>query len=127
MAKKSRKQKRKSRPQSTDGNNISYPAFDAKEWHPLDNEIDKNRDKKYMRTIKPRSEGQKTLMEAIKEYNLTFAVGPAGTGKTYLAIAAAVEALEAGTVERIILSRPAMEAGESLGYLPGNAGAPPCT
>ncbi len=89
-------------------------------WHPLDDEIDNNRDKKYMKTIKPRSEGQAHLMQAIKDYNLTMAMGPAGTGKTYLAIAAAVDALEKGEVERIILSRPAMEAGESLGYLPGD-------
>ncbi len=59
-------------------------------------------------------------MTAIKGYNLTLAVGPAGTGKTYLAIAAAVEALEKGSVERIVLSRPAMEAGESIGFLPGD-------
>ncbi len=59
-------------------------------------------------------------MEAIASHNLTIAIGPAGTGKTYLAICAAVEALEKGKVEKIILSRPAMEAGESLGYLPGD-------
>ncbi len=89
-------------------------------WHPLDGEIDAGRDKKYVKNIKPRSEGQAKLMQAIKDYSLTFAVGPAGTGKTYLAICAAVEALEAGKVERIILSRPAMEAGESIGFLPGD-------
>jgi phosphate starvation-inducible PhoH-like protein len=59
-------------------------------------------------------------MKAIDEYNLTLSIGPAGTGKTYLAVAAAVNALQSGKVERIILSRPAMEAGESLGYLPGD-------
>jgi phosphate starvation-inducible PhoH-like protein len=59
-------------------------------------------------------------MKAIDEYNLTLSIGPAGTGKTYLAVAAAVDALQSGKVERIILSRPAMEAGESLGYLPGD-------
>jgi len=58
-------------------------------------------------------------MKAIDEYNLTLAIGPAGTGKTYIAISKAVEALEKGEVERIILSRPAMEAGESIGFLPG--------
>ncbi len=89
-------------------------------WHPLDAEIDRGRDKKYVKNVQPRSEGQKALMEAIRTHNLTLAVGPAGTGKTYLAICAAVDALEAGTIERIILSRPAMEAGESLGYLPGD-------
>ncbi len=89
------------------------------DWHPLDNAIDGRRDKKYVKNIKPRSEGQAKLMQAIEEYNLTLAVGPAGTGKTYIAISKAVEALEKGEVERIILSRPAMEAGESIGYLPG--------
>ena len=59
-------------------------------------------------------------MEAIDEKNLIMALGPAGTGKTYIAIAKAVEALEAGKVGRIVLSRPAVEAGESLGYLPGD-------
>ncbi|MBL4589467.1 MAG: PhoH family protein [Alphaproteobacteria bacterium] len=92
----------------------------SKKWHPLGEEIENSRDKKYIKTIKPRSEGQAELISAIKEHNLTMAMGPAGTGKTYLAIAAAVDALENGEVERIILSRPAMEAGESLGYLPGD-------
>jgi len=58
-------------------------------------------------------------MQAIKEHNLCLALGPAGTGKTYLAIAAAVEALEAGEIDRIILSRPAIDAGENIGFLPG--------
>mgnify|MGYP000043386547 CR=1 FL=1 len=88
-------------------------------WDPLESEIDNHRDKSYIKTVKPRSDGQKQLMQAIDDYSLTLALGPAGTGKTYLAIAKAVEALEKGEVERIILSRPAMEAGESLGYLPG--------
>jgi phosphate starvation-inducible PhoH-like protein len=93
---------------------------DKKSWHPLDDQIDNARDKKYVKNIKPRSEGQAALMTAMDTHNLTIAIGPAGTGKTYLAITKAVEALEAGKVERIILSRPAMEAGESLGYLPGD-------
>lgn len=100
--------------------NIIHPAFDDNGWHPLDGEIDQARDKSYIKTIKPRSDGQRDLMEAIKSHNLTLAIGPAGSGKTYLAISAAVEALEKGKVEKIILSRPAMEAGESLGYLPGD-------
>ena len=103
--------------------NVVHTVFDdlgTQDWHPLDREIDQARDKSYMRKIKPRSDGQRALMEAIKEHNLTIALGPAGCGKTYLAISAAVEALDAGKVERIILSRPAMEAGESLGYLPGD-------
>jgi phosphate starvation-inducible PhoH-like protein len=88
-------------------------------WDPLDDKIDGMRDKKYVKNIKPRSDGQRILMEAIETKCLTLALGPAGTGKTYLAVAKAVEALEAGRIERIILSRPAMEAGESLGFLPG--------
>jgi phosphate starvation-inducible PhoH-like protein len=94
-------------------------AFDTGSWDPLESEIDRNRDKSYLKTIKPRSDGQKELMDAIDNKNLTLALGPAGTGKTYLAVAKAVESLERGDVEKIILSRPAMEAGESLGYLPG--------
>lgn len=103
------------------GQHMNQPAFmmDDLAWDPLDEQIDRNRDKKYVKNIKPRSEGQKALMEAIDNFSLTLAMGPAGTGKTYLAIAAAVEALEAGEVDRIILSRPAMESGESIGYLPG--------
>src|SRR5207253_5495296 len=66
------------------------------------------------------SEGQQRLMAAIERHNLTIALGPAGTGKTYLAVSAAVAALEAGEVGRIVLTRPAVEAGESLGYLPGD-------
>jgi phosphate starvation-inducible protein PhoH and related proteins len=100
--------------------NIVHTSFDDMEWHPLDTAIDNARDKSYMRKVKPRTDGQRDLMDAIKSHNLTMAIGPAGSGKTYLAISAAVEALEEGKVEKIILSRPAMEAGESLGYLPGD-------
>jgi phosphate starvation-inducible PhoH-like protein len=66
------------------------------------------------------SPAQQLLMDAIDEKSVVLALGPAGTGKTYLAIAKAVEALEAGKVGRIVLSRPAVEAGESLGFLPGD-------
>jgi phosphate starvation-inducible PhoH-like protein len=74
----------------------------------------------YVKHVKARSEGQQRLITAIDNHNLVFAIGPAGTGKTFLAIAAAVDAFEAGKVERIILSRPAVEAGEKIGYLPGD-------
>lgn len=87
-------------------------------WHPLQEE--ERREQKYVKNVKARSIGQQALMDSMKERDLTFAVGPAGSGKTYLAIASAVEALEAGEVDRIILSRPAIESGESLGYLPGD-------
>ena len=79
-----------------------------------------DRDQSYVRKVRPRSDNQRILMEAIESKPLTIAVGPAGTGKTYLAICAAVEALESGSVSRIVLSRPAVEAGENLGFLPGD-------
>ena len=122
MAKKSmsRKSRKNRHYESLRENNIVHPRFESNDWHPLDDEIDGRRDQKYVKNIKPRSEGQESLLKALKDYNLTLAIGPAGTGKTYLAISAAVEALEKGRIERIILSRPAMEAGESLGYLPGD-------
>jgi phosphate starvation-inducible PhoH-like protein len=81
---------------------------------------DVDRDQSYLRKVRPRSDNQRVLMEAIGKQALTLALGPAGTGKTYLAITAAVEALEEGRIARIVLSRPAVEAGENLGYLPGN-------
>jgi phosphate starvation-inducible protein PhoH and related proteins len=78
------------------------------------------REQSYRRRVRPQSDGQQRLMAAIERHNLTVALGPAGTGKTYLAVSAAVAALEAGEVGRIVLTRPAIEAGESLGYLPGD-------
>lgn len=91
-------------------------------WSPLGHGPNANddRDQGYLKTIKPKSPGQAQLIEAIETRNLIVALGPAGTGKTYLAIAKAVEALEAGKVGRIVLSRPAIEAGESIGFLPGD-------
>lgn len=116
MAKKNRKNRKDI--------NVVHSDFDRGDkkggWHPLEDEINGRRDQKYVKNIKPRSDGQAELMKAIDTHSLTMAIGPAGTGKTYIAIAKAAEALEKGTIERIILSRPAMEAGESLGYLPGN-------
>ncbi|MEI6439599.1 MAG: PhoH family protein [Alphaproteobacteria bacterium] len=87
-------------------------------WSPLAHHND-DREQGYLKTIKAKSPGQESLIAAINEKNLVMALGPAGTGKTYLAIAKAVEALEAGKVGRIVLSRPAVEAGESIGFLPG--------
>lgn len=70
--------------------------------------------------IGPRTKGQREYVETIKKYDIVFGIGPAGTGKTYLAMASAVEALKKQEMRRIILTRPAIEAGESLGYLPGD-------
>ncbi|RJP28721.1 MAG: PhoH family protein [Candidatus Omnitrophota bacterium] len=70
--------------------------------------------------IGPRTKGQQEYVQAIRAYDIVFGIGPAGTGKTYLAMAAAVEALKKHEVRRIILTRPAIEAGESLGFLPGD-------
>ncbi|MGV8977392.1 MAG: PhoH family protein [Cellulomonas sp.] len=72
------------------------------------------------RTIRPKTEGQKDYVDAIDRNTVTFGIGPAGTGKTYLAMAKAVQALQARQVSRIVLTRPAVEAGERLGYLPGS-------
>ena len=70
--------------------------------------------------VGPRSPGQAVYMEALTAHEMVFGVGPAGTGKTYLAVAQAVAMLQAGKVDRIVLSRPAVEAGERLGFLPGD-------
>ena len=71
------------------------------------------------KAIAPRTEGQKEYVDAIRRSTVTFAIGPAGTGKSYLAVASAIKALQDKEVSRIILTRPAVEAGEKLGYLPG--------
>ncbi len=70
--------------------------------------------------VRPRTNGQKRYIDAIRKNDVLFAVGPAGTGKTYLAVGLAVAALKEGKVSRVVLVRPAVEAGESLGYLPGD-------
>ncbi len=95
-----------------------------KRSHELDHQRQKQqepqRDQAYVKNVQPRTEGQARLMQAIDNSNLVLALGPAGTGKTYLAIAKAVEALRAGQVSRIVLCRPAVDAGENIGYLPGD-------
>jgi len=75
--------------------------------------------KTYRATVRARSVGQDAYLHAIEEHDIVFSIGPAGTGKTYLAVAAAVAALRRKEVTRIVLARPAVEAGESLGFLPG--------
>lgn len=83
----------------------------------FEDEITKNKKGK---PIRVKTLGQKVYVNAINQHDLVFSVGPAGTGKTYLSIVKAVQALKMGTVKRIILTRPAVEAGESLGFLPGD-------
>ncbi len=111
-------------PYPEDGKVRRFPGSDRGGWSPLQGQEVRNheesREQGYLKTIKPKSDGQAELMKAIDDRNLVLALGPAGTGKTYLAIAKAVEALEAGKVGRIVLSRPAIEAGESIGFLPGD-------
>jgi phosphate starvation-inducible PhoH-like protein len=75
------------------------------------------------RIVRAKTLGQKRYVDSIRENTMVFGIGPAGTGKTYLAMACAVEALVTGAVRRIILSRPAVEAGERLGFLPGDLAA----
>jgi phosphate starvation-inducible PhoH-like protein len=70
--------------------------------------------------IKPKTEGQRLYIDAVLKHDLTFCLGPAGTGKTYLAVAAAASMLKHGQAKRIVLARPAVEAGERLGFLPGD-------
>ena len=79
-----------------------------------------NSNSKYRKNIVPKTEGQQSYIDAIDKNSIIMGLGPAGTGKTYLAVAKAVESLFSGSVDRIILSRPAIEAGENLGFLPGD-------
>ena len=104
--------------------NAHYPdtdnvrrLFDEPQWSPTE---ESNRGQKYRKNVRAQNESQQAMLDAIGEKPLVFAIGSAGTGKTYIAVAKAVEALEAGDARRIILSRPAVEAGESLGFLPGD-------
>ncbi|MCP5368158.1 MAG: PhoH family protein [Hyphomicrobiales bacterium] len=95
----------------------SAPAARDPQWDPLAGE---RREQSYRRTLRPYNDNQRRLLDAMDSHNVVLACGPAGTGKTYLAIAKAVEALEEGRVGRVVLTRPAVEAGENLGYLPGD-------
>ncbi len=87
----------------------------------LEDEVNRNGAiRTYKRNIKPRGKNQKNYVSAIFDYDIGFGIGPAGTGKTYLAVACAVNSLMANQVSRILLVRPAVEAGEKLGFLPGD-------
>jgi phosphate starvation-inducible protein PhoH and related proteins len=116
MAKRS--QRSKSREHLSADQNV-HPLFPNRPWSPHDRDQE-NRDRRYVKNVRAMSPAQQQLMDAIDAQSVVLALGPAGTGKTYLAIAKAVESLEAGKVQRIVLSRPAVEAGESLGFLPGD-------
>ena len=95
----------------------NHPANDH---HQHQGQRDPQRDQHYVKNVQAKSEGQAKLIEAIDHSPLVLALGPAGTGKTYLAIAKAVEYLRAGRVGRIVLCRPAVDAGENIGFLPGD-------
>ena len=116
MAKRSMRSK--SRDNISASQNV-HSLFANRPWSPHDHDQE-NRDRRYVKNVRAMSPTQQQLMDAIDTQSVVLALGPAGTGKTYLAVAKAVEALEGGKVQRIVLSRPAVEAGESLGFLPGD-------
>jgi phosphate starvation-inducible PhoH-like protein len=97
------------------GRSIDMLKADQRPTEVLSTEVVRGR-----KTIRPKTAGQKRYVDAVSQNTVTFAVGPAGTGKSYLAVALAVQALQAKDVNRIILTRPAVEAGERLGFLPGD-------
>jgi phosphate starvation-inducible PhoH-like protein len=97
------------------GRSIEMLKADQRPSEVLSTEVVRGR-----KTVRPKTAGQKRYVDAVREHTVTFAVGPAGTGKSYLAVALAVQALQAKAVNRIILTRPAVEAGERLGFLPGD-------
>ncbi len=97
------------------GRSIDMLKADQRPTEVLTTEVVRGR-----KSIRPKTAGQKHYVDAVRDHTVTFAIGPAGTGKSYLAVALAVQALQAKTVNRIILTRPAVEAGERLGFLPGD-------
>jgi phosphate starvation-inducible PhoH-like protein len=117
MAKRSVRKIRERQDEDSGTVHSLFPSLSR--WSPLESDT---RDRKYIKNIRAMSPVQQALIDAIEERSVVLALGPAGTGKTYLAIAKAVDALESGNVNRIVLSRPAVEAGESLGFLPGDIG-----
>ncbi len=96
---------------------IEMVLNDVSPSHVLDTEILKT---PQGRLVRPKTQGQKNYVDAIRQNTVTFGVGPAGTGKSYLAVALAIRALQEKQVTRIVLTRPAVEAGERLGFLPGD-------
>jgi len=112
------KRQTRAMPANSDESKVTSLFRHSAGWDPLGGED--HRDQSYLKTVKPRTENQEALMKAIDGHALTIAIGPAGTGKTYLAVSKAVEALNAGRVARIVITRPVVEAGESLGFLPGD-------
>jgi len=118
MAKRSMRSK--SRASSYASQENVHPLFPGRpSWTPHDPD-GQFRDRKYVKNVRAMSPAQQQFLDAVDAQSVVLALGPAGTGKTYLAIAKAVEFLEAGKVQRIVLSRPAVEAGESLVFLPGD-------
>jgi phosphate starvation-inducible PhoH-like protein len=97
------------------GRSIEMLKSDQSPTQVLDTEVVRGR-----KSVRPKTAGQKRYVDAVGANTITFGIGPAGTGKSYLAVALAVQALQAKTVNRIILTRPAVEAGERLGFLPGD-------
>jgi phosphate starvation-inducible protein PhoH and related proteins len=97
------------------GRSIEMMKADQRPTDVLTTEVVRGR-----KTIRPKTAGQKRYVDAVRDHTVTFAIGPAGTGKSYLAVALAVQALQAKEANRIILTRPAVEAGERLGFLPGD-------
>jgi phosphate starvation-inducible protein PhoH and related proteins len=115
MAKRSARRKVRDQFEETATVHPLFPG--ASNYNPLDGD---GRGRKYVKNIRAMSAMQQRLIDAIDDCSVVAALGPAGTGKTYLAIAKAVESLEENRIGRIVLSRPAVEAGESLGFLPGD-------
>jgi len=95
-------------------------GFDAAELPPLDDESGGIALRTRRSDLRPRTPRQRDYLNNILKHDITFGVGPAGTGKTWLAVACAIDALERDTVQRLVLTRPAVEAGERLGFLPGD-------
>ena len=117
MAKRAARNKLRDRDYEDSG--TVQALFPSVGWNPREAD---ERDRKYVKNVRAMSPLQQTLIDAMDAHSVVVALGPAGTGKTYLAIAKAVDALERGRATRIVLSRPAVEAGENLGFLPGDVG-----